>query len=255
MDAWRSAITDTGDGVIRIRGYEISELLHRADFTEVIFLLHQARLPTETEKRLLNAILVASSDHGPISPSTAAARIVASGNRQSFEAAVGAGILAIGDAHGGAGQACMEMIDAGLRLAEEESLSFEEAANRVVARATAEGRRIPGLGHRFHKIDPRVDTIFDIARSNGLAGDGINFFLALQHAASEQIRDLPINVDGALAAALYDMGFSPALGKALFILGRVAGLTAHVHEELVREKPMRFRPPVVYDGPPVRRVE
>jgi citrate synthase len=63
---------------------------------------------------------------------------------------------------------------------------------------------------------------------------------------------MPINIDGALAALLYDLGFPPEAGKLLFIVARVAGLTAEVAEEYAREKPMRIKIPVEYDGvPPV----
>lgn len=38
----------------------------------------------------------------------------------------------------------------------------------------------------------------------------------------------------------------------MFIVGRVAGLTAEVAEEYARERPMRIRIPLEYDGvPPV----
>jgi citrate synthase len=42
------------------------------------------------------------------------------------------------------------------------------------------------------------------------------------------------------------------VGKLIFIVGRVAGLSAEVLEEYAREKPMRIKIPVQYDGvPPV----
>jgi citrate synthase len=41
----------------------------------------------------------------------------------------------------------------------------------------------------------------------------------------------------------------------LFIVGRVAGLTAEVAEEYAREKAMRIRIPVEYDGVPPRPLE
>ncbi|MEY4095337.1 MAG: hypothetical protein RLZZ53_2536, partial [Acidobacteriota bacterium] len=41
----------------------------------------------------------------------------------------------------------------------------------------------------------------------------------------------------------------------VFIIGRVAGLTAEVAEELAREKPMRIRIPVEYDGVAPRALE
>jgi citrate synthase len=252
MDAWRTAITDSDETHLWIRGYDVTSLMTGASFTDTIFLLHQGRLPSKDERRLLDAILIAVSDHGPGSPSAAAARIVASGNRQSLEAAIGAGVLAIGDAHGGAGYACMQVIAAGLDLARQKALTIPAAAEYVVAEAVAKGMRLPGMGHRVHTHDPRTDILFGMAREGGLARDGIAFMEALEQAASAKIKPLPINVDGALAAVLYDLGFPPPLARLFFIIGRVAGLTAQVMEEHTREKPMRIRIPVTYDGPPPR---
>jgi citrate synthase len=79
--------------------------------------------------------------------------------------------------------------------------------------------------------------------------------VALEEAAREQIRVLPINIDGALSAILFDLGFPPQVGKLVFIIGRAAGLTAHVMEEYMREKPMRVRIPTLYDGLPPREMK
>jgi len=252
MEPWRSAITASDEKNIFIRGYNVASLMKDATFTDVIYLLHQERLPTREERRLLDAILIGVSDHGPSAPSAAAARITASGNRQSLEACVAAGVLAMGDAHGGAALECMQMIAEGIDVAAKESISIQEAAQRSVAKAKSEQKRLPGMGHRVHTDDPRTRVLFDMARGYGLAGRGIEFMNALEKAAREQIRPLPINIDGALSAVLHDLGFLPAVGKLIFIIGRVAGVTAQVMEERTREKPMRVRIPVEYDGPPPR---
>src|SRR5450631_1382237 len=122
MDAWRTAIATSDATSLRVRGYDITALM-KLSFADMIFLLHQGRLPSASERRLLDAILIAVADHGSGAPSCATARLVASGNRQSLSAAVAAGILAIGDEHGGAGSSCMEMIDAGVKRAHAEGVS------------------------------------------------------------------------------------------------------------------------------------
>ncbi|MBA2519589.1 MAG: citryl-CoA lyase, partial [Chloroflexia bacterium] len=101
MERWQSAVTDIGPGHIRVRGYDIIDLMPRCGFADLLFLLHRSRLPSAGERRLVEAILIASADHGPGSPSALAARVVASGNRRAPEAAIAAGLLAIGDVHGG----------------------------------------------------------------------------------------------------------------------------------------------------------
>ena len=73
--------------------------------------------------------------------------------------------------------------------------------------------------------------------------------------ASEVVgKNLSINVDGGIAPIALDMGFNPQLGNALFLIGRIGGLVAHVVEEKQREKPMRrmWHMDYLYDGPPKR---
>src|SRR6266567_805352 len=127
MTPLRSAIMASDASSIRARGYDITELMQKATFTDVVFLLHQGRLPSTSERRLLDAVLISVADHNSGAPSCAAARLVASGNRQSISAAVAAGVLAVGDEHGGAGSLCMEMLGAGVELKQKESLSIEAA--------------------------------------------------------------------------------------------------------------------------------
>src|SRR6478672_680321 len=125
MDTWRTAIIDAGPTHLRVRGHDVLALMQRVTFTDLIFLLHHDRLPSPGERRLLDAILIAVADHGAGAPSCAAARLAASGNRQSLAAAIAAGVLTIGDEHGGAGSGCMELIADGLECARRDGLSLE----------------------------------------------------------------------------------------------------------------------------------
>jgi len=249
MDTWRTAIVRSEEAAIWIHGHDVTALMRQASFADTVYLLHRGRLPDARERKLIDAILTSVADHGPGAPSCATARLVASGNRQSISAAIAAGILAIGNEHGGAGENCMVMIADGVVEAERRSISIEAAAASVVERAIEAGTRVPGLGHRVHRVvDPRVEVLFSLAREGQEEGAGVRFMRAVHAAARERIRPLPINIDGGLAAILHDLGFLPEAGKFIFIIGRVAGLTAEVAEEYAREKPMRVRIPVQYDG-------
>jgi citrate synthase len=254
MEPWRTAIVDAGPTHIRVRGHDVLDLMQRSTFTDLIFLLHHERLPSDAERRVIDAILIGSADHGAGAPSCAAARLAASGNRQSLSAAIAAGVLTIGDAHGGAGEGCMDLIAAGLERSRRESMSIDETARKVVDEAKAAKTRLPGFGHRVHSaIDPRVAVIFRLAEEGRLTGDGIRFALALEAALRDRSTPVPLNIDGALAAVLHDLGLPSKVGALLFIIGRVAGLSAEVLEEYTREKPMRIRIPVKYDGVPPRQ--
>jgi citrate synthase len=252
MEPWKTALSDNDATHIRVRGYDLTSLMVNAHFSDVLFLLHQGRLPSEGERRLIDAILIAVVDHGPGSPSAAASRLVASGNRQAPEAAVAAGILAMGDVHGGAGMACMELIVAGAERSRSGGVSIDAAAVETVAGAVAARERIPGLGHRVHTVDPRAEVLFGLAEQHGVAGDGVRFMRALHREACARIKPIALNIDGALAALLYDMGCTPLFARFIFIVGRAGGLTAQVMEEYTRERPMRVHVPVAYDGEPPR---
>ncbi|OHV76821.1 citrate/2-methylcitrate synthase [Ensifer sp. LCM 4579] len=247
---WPTAITAFDEDQILIRGRNVVDLMETRDFGAVAFLLLTGRQPTLGESAVWNAIMIASSDHGPTSPSTFAARVIASGNRRAPEAAVGGGILAIGDAHGGAGEEAMVFLQEGLSLARRSGGSLRLAAKEIVRNHKSAGRRMAGLGHRFHVVDPRTDRLWSLSQSFGLSGDGIALMREIATELSETVgRPMPVNVDGAIAATLTDMGLAPPVARMVFILGRTAGISAHVLEELAREKPMRFRFGFQYDGP------
>jgi hypothetical protein len=58
-----------------------------------------------------------------------------------------------------------------------------------------------------------VSVLFGLAADAGVAGEGIRFVRALETAATAAGKTLPINIDGALAAVLHDMGFPPPAGN------------------------------------------
>ena len=146
--------------------------------------------------------------------------------------------------------ACMAIISEALARARRESRSLPDVAKTVAIEHRDAHRRLPGLGHRMYAEDPRSTALFSMAAQYGKAGQGVAFIHALHSAVAEAIKPMPINVDGAIAAVLHDLGYPAAAAKMIFIVGRTSGLAAHVMEEYTRERPMRVRIPVDYDGPP-----
>jgi len=193
--------------------------------------------------RLLEAIIVASIDHGATPPS-AQATLIASSVRASYEAAVAQGVGAITDVHGGAGEKAAEFFLQCAAEAESRKTGLDEAVRAVIRRYIGEGRRVEGLGHRVHTRDPRRDVLWAMAGTSGVAGPCV----AVSRIAEDALREvrglsLPINVDGVIGAIIADMGLAPGLAKALFIVGRTMGLSAHYFEEVTTQPPMR---PIVF---------
>ena len=84
-----------------------------------------------------------------------------------------------------------------------------------------------------------------------MSGAHVDAARAIEGVFETRGKTLPINVDGAIAAVLADLGFEPEVMNGFFMIPRCAGLVAHVREEQVRMKPMRRIDPVghTYDGP------
>jgi citrate synthase len=200
---------------------------------------------------------VSSVDHGATPPSALAARTVASGGAP-LTTAIAGGIMTINRHHGGAIEGCMVVLDELVAYKHERGIDAETAAREKMAEFRAAKIRVPGYGHRVHTDDPRTRRLFELAGEAGVAGEYIEMGHALRTAMKESIgRDLPMNVDGAIAAVLCELGFPPELGNGFFAISRTVGLTAQVYEEMTRERPMRKISPTAqaYDGPAERALD
>ncbi|RMD45716.1 MAG: citryl-CoA lyase [Aquificota bacterium] len=229
---WRTAISFHDGYEAYVRGYSIRELIGNLSFSEAIYLVLKGELPTEKEAKMLDAIFVSVVEHSIAPPSVIAARAVASGGN-SLHVGVGAGVLAFGEAHGGALEGAMRFLQENINKNPEE----------VVKEFFEKKIRIPGYGHRFYKeYDPRSKTLFDIAKEIGFYGKYCRFAEEVEKAIEKiKGKKLVMNVDGAIAAIVSEMGFDWMLGKGFFIIGRIPGLVAHVYEELKNEKPFSKR--------------
>ena len=190
--------------------------------------------------RMLEALTVACADHGVTPPSTQAT-ILASSVRAPYPAALAAGFCAITDVHGGAGERAAEFLLDCAATAQATGRSLSASLRQRLTAAVQLGKRIPGLGHRFHDQDPRCPPLLALARQTRTAGDCVR---CLQEAPAiyRELRgvDLPLNVDGVIGAVVADLRLPPPVAKMVFLLGRVAGLSAHHFEELTRHRPMRW---------------
>ncbi len=234
----KTAIAELYSDRILARGYNLAEMAGRYSFGDTVYLLLTGELPPGREGDLLEAMLVATTVHGINSPSTHTVRAVANCG-VPLQTAVAAGVSAIGDKHGGAGEACARILQEAVMA--QPNASPEDLAQQIVAEARANKQRLPGFGHRFHNPDPRAQRLLALAGEWGINGQYTVLAQAIITALHETTgRSLPLNVDGVLAALISDMGMDWRMGKAIFILGRMAGFIAHAQEELATGKPFQF---------------
>ncbi|MCC7085819.1 MAG: citrate synthase [Pirellulales bacterium] len=200
--------------------------------------------------KALNLLLIVHADHEQ-NCSTSTVRMVGSSDANLF-ASVSAGICALwGPLHGGANQACVEMIEA-IRADGGNVKKYVELAKKKDS-----GFRLMGFGHRVYKnYDPRAtiikqtcdkllaklkirDPIFDIAQELEAAALSDEYFIE---------RKLYPNVDFYSGVIYRAMGIPINMFTVLFAMGRLPGWIAHWMEMHLNPAKKICRPRQVYVG-------
>ena len=255
-DAWPTAITSIEPNRLLVRGYALDELMGRASFSEVIYLLVTGEAPSGAIGRLVAALFVGYSDEGAGAPAALAARQAVKRGASVIDA-VATGVKALEPA--GGISAARLLLDEGLDIAGDSVLFASAAA--VLAEQLVQTDRIPpaGFGTSMHTTDPRVARLLQLAHELEMDHAYTQYLRALEHALARHPalvdERLPVHLDGALAAITGDLGLPIAAAEGLALVARVPGILAHVVEELHRGpagQGVSDGPPR-YDGPTARR--
>lgn len=240
-DWWSTSIIDIRPGVINTRGIPIQDLIGKISFPQMIWLMLRGELPSPEQARLLEASLVAAVDHGPQAPSIAIARMSVTCGLP-LNGAMASAINVLDDVHGGAGEQCLALYqDIYARLASPEAArqpaALQAATEAGLSAFIAEhGKIIPGFGHRFHPIDPRVAPLLALVTEAAENGDVAGHYALIARAVEAELqrrtgKPLPMNIDGVTAAVYGELGFAPALARGIFILSRSVGILSHAWEQ------------------------
>jgi citrate synthase len=181
----------------------------------------------------VDAALVLLADH-ELATSTVAVRIAASTRADLYDALLAGLATMAGPLHGGASQRAYELLVSAER----------DGAARALNDALRWHDHLPGFGHVIYKErDPRFDALWELATPLLSEARRDLLFEVIDTAAAH---DVPApNCDLALAALSWGTGMPPDAGRTIFTIARVAGWTAHYHEELL-ERPLRFRARAIY---------
>src|ERR1044071_3848276 len=104
---WRTGLSAIEPNKILIRGYRVQDLMERCSFGDIIYLTFKGELPAGNEGRMIEMIVVSSTDHSFLAPSIDATRFVASGG-VAVQASVAAGSLLLCGSPGGGSQSWFE---------------------------------------------------------------------------------------------------------------------------------------------------
>lgn len=231
----KTDIGTTTPDTITVRGKNIAtEILGQIDFVDMIWWTTFARLPEPREKNMINLVLVMATDHG-LTPSAISARLTYLGAPEALQGAVAAGLLGAGSVFLGSAQNVTEMLQRWAEPLTDDSSdeAVREAARALVKDHRAARRAIGGVGHPIHvNGDPRVPTLAAVSQANGYYGRHWRLMEAVAAVLKDEVgRALPINAAGGVGAIFAAMGLDPLMARGLGLIGRSAGLVAHVLEE------------------------
>ncbi len=213
------------------------DLGHAANF---LYMLNDEE-PDDVLAEVFDQALVLHADHG-INASTFSSMVTASTLADIHSAATSAIGTLSGSLHGGANQNVMEWL--------QEVDDSDSDPVEFVREALAEGRRVPGFGHRVYNVkDPRAKILGEQSEALGEAAGDTRWYeysTAIEEYMAEETGLAP-NVDFYSASTYYQMGIPTDLFTPIFAMSRVGGWIAHVLEQY--EDNRLIRPRARYTGP------
>jgi len=201
--------------------------------------------PDAVSEETFDMALTLHADHG-LNASTFTAMVIGSTMADVYSGVTG-GIGALsGSLHGGANQDVMELL-----------YEIDESSKdpvQWVKDARAEGRRVPGFGHRVYQVkDPRArileEKLRDLADSSG-DRKWLDYTTAIEEYLTEEglvEQGIAPNVDFYSGSVYDSMGIPMDLFTPIFAMSRVGGWVAHVAE--YQEDNRLIRPRARYTGP------
>jgi ATP-citrate lyase alpha-subunit len=218
----KTTITDDrGDEPLYV-GYPASELINKGyGIPHVIGLLWDKRLLSAQEAEIIKRIIMLSADHGPC-VSGALATILGASAGIPLAQSVAAGLLMIGPRFGGA------VTDAGKYFSH--AVQQRMTPDAFLDYMKANVGPVPGIGHRVKSVknpDKRVKELVGYVKSLAIPTPHLDFALQVEKLTTAKKENLILNVDGAMAAILVDLGFPIDSLNGFFTLSRTIGFTGH----------------------------
>ncbi|MBY6047750.1 citrate (Si)-synthase [Vannielia litorea] len=235
--------------------YPRNDLTYAENFLHMCFAVPAAEYKVDPIlSRAMDRIFTLHADHEQ-NASTSTVRLASSSGANPF-ACIAAGIACLwGPAHGGANQACLEML---------KEIGTPDRIPEFIARAKDKDDpfRLMGFGHRVYKnFDPRATVMKQSADEVlDLLGVENNPILATAKELETQALADPYfaekklfpNVDFYSGIILEAMGFPTSMFTPIFALSRTVGWVSQWKEQLADPTMRIGRPRQLYTGAPFR---
>ena len=240
--------------------YPDNSLSYTANFMRMMF-----ATPCEPYKvnpvlvRALDRIFILHADHEQ-NASTSTVRLCGSSGTNPF-AAISAGIACLwGPAHGGANEACLQMLN------DIQAAGGVDKIHEFIAQVKDKNSsvRLMGFGHRVYKnFDPRAklmrETCYEVLNELGLQDDPLfKLAMTLEKIALEDdyfvSRKLYPNVDFYSGIVQRALGIPTEMFTCIFALARTVGWIAQWEEMITDPEYKIGRPRQLYVGETARKV-
>ena len=208
----------------------VDDLIGKYSFTQLMLLQTLGQEPSDAQRRIVDAVMVTIMEHGLV-PSAIVTRLTHYGAPESFQGAVVAGLLGVGQRYAGTASECGAILE---RIAAAPDDQREATAIEEIKACREQRKPVPGFGHPIHKDeDRRVDRLIEVAVEIGVDGNVIAAMKQLE-ASLQQVtgKKLVTNISAAIAAVLGEAGIPAALMRGIVLTARCAGLVGHLYEEM-----------------------
>jgi citrate synthase len=240
--------------------YPQNSLSYTANFMRMMFATPcEDYKPNDVLTRAMDRIFILHADHEQ-NASTSTVRLCGSSGTNPF-AAIAAGVACLwGPAHGGANEACLNMLE------DIQAMGGVAKIGEFVAKVKDKnsGIKLMGFGHRVYKnYDPRAklmqETCKEVLGELGLANDPLfKLAMALEKVALEDeyfvSRKLYPNVDFYSGIVQRAIGIPVSLFTAIFALARTVGWIAQLNEMIGDPEYKIGRPRQLFTGSTKRDV-
>jgi citrate synthase len=241
--------------------YPRNELSYTANFMRMMFANPcEEYVVNEVLVRALDRIFILHADHEQ-NASTSTVRLAGSSGTNPF-AAIAAGVACLwGPAHGGANEACLQMLES------IQAMGGVEKIGEYIAQVKDKdsGVRLMGFGHRVYKnFDPRAklmrDTCYEVLNELGLQDDPLfKLAMTLEKIALEDeyfvSRKLYPNVDFYSGIVQRALGIPTEMFTCIFSLARTVGWIAQWEEMITDSEYKIGRPRQLFNGYPTRHIK
>jgi citrate synthase len=240
--------------------YPQNNLGYAANFMRMMFATPcEPYEPNDVLVRAMDRIFILHADHEQ-NASTSTVRLCGSSGTNPF-AAIAAGVACLwGPAHGGANEACLNMLE------DIQKMGGVEKIGDFVRQVKDKNSHVKlmGFGHRVYKnYDPRAklmrETCHEVLEALGLHDDPLfKLAMALEKIALEDdyfvSRKLYPNVDYYSGIVQRAIGIPVSLFTAIFALARTVGWIAQLNEMIADPEYKIGRPRQLYAGSVSRNV-